>query len=385
MIKTLKTLIFASISSIALSSAAKSADMVLKIGLAAPLTGEYASISEARGSQCMAEMINKANEGIKIEIMMEDSRSDPQLTLSLAQKFLDAGAVMVHGTAFPDSLIPMAQMAAGANAFVYSAQITQVEMHESGLTNFVAGAVPDDVGASASASVAYAKGARTAVLLTSDSAGSWSAKTPVWFGQAFEKLGGKVIGTFNHVIGTSDWSPQIADIMKLEPKPDIVYISSIVPDVGIFAKQLSAAGYKGIVGGSDGFDDPSLEKTIGDNEVLSRVIFNTHTPMVGTPAGEFIEKCKAAGFPVNNIFDAMGGDVIRVLVDAAKEAKTTTDGAAILAVIKSRESFDLVTGGKVSFKEKGTWPIRTVPVLGFADGKRIVLANETPIFLPHSK
>jgi branched-chain amino acid transport system substrate-binding protein len=383
--RQLKLLLLASAACVALSATAHAEDMVLKVGLAAPLTGDYASISEARGSQCMADKINKADEGIKVEIMMEDSRSDPQLTLSLAQKFLDAGAVMVHGTAFPDSLIPMAQMAAGANAFVYSAQITQVEMHESGLTHFVAGAVPDDVGASASASVAYAKGARTAALLTSDSAGSWSAGTPVWFGEAFEKLGGKVIGTFNHTIGTSDWSPQIADIMKLEPKPDIVYISSIVPDVGILAKQLSAAGYKGLVGGSDGFDDPSLETTVGDNEVLSRVIFNTHTPLVGAPGGAFLEECKAAGFAVNNIFDAMGGDVIRVLVDAAKEAGTTTDGAAILNVIKTRDSFDLVTGGKVSFKEKGTWPIRTVPVIGFEDGKRVVLANETPAFFPHSK
>jgi len=86
---------------------------VLKIGLANPMTGDYAPYGEGNGAACMVEMINKTAgpDDITVELMMEDSRSDPQLTLSLAQKYLDAGAVIVHGTPFPDSLIPMAKMA----------------------------------------------------------------------------------------------------------------------------------------------------------------------------------------------------------------------------------------------------------------------------------
>lgn len=361
------------------------ADNTLVIGLAAPLTGDYAPYNEARGVECEADRINKANEGITVKILMEDSRSDPQLTLSLAQKYLDEKAVMVHGTPFPDSLIPMAKMAEGYNALVYSPQISQVEMHESGLTNFLAGAVPDDVGASALASAVYAKGARNVVLMTSDSAGSWSAMTPEWFGQAFENLGGKIVGRLNHTIGTSDWSPQIANIQSMSPQPDAIHICSVVPDVGILARQLTAAGYKGLVVGCDGFDDPSLEATVGDNEILSRMMFNTHAAMVGTPAGAFIEACKADGFKVNGIFDALGADMLRVLVDGAKDAGTTTDGAKILAAIQARDSFDLVTGGKISFKKRLTWPDRNVPVIGFENGKRVLVQNTFPEFLPHSK
>lgn len=361
------------------------AENTLTIGLAAPLTGSYAPYNEARGVQCEADRINKANEGITVKVLMEDSRSDPQLTLSLAQKYLDDKAVVVHGTPFPDSLIPMAKMAEAYNALVYSAQITQVEMHESGLTNFLANVVPDDVGASALASAVYAKGARSVVLMTSDSAGSWSAKTPEWFGEAFEKLGGKVVGRLNHTIGTSDWSPQVANIQAMSPQPDAVDICSVVPDVAILARQLTAAGYKGLVVGCDGFDDPSLEATVGDNDVLSRMMFNTHAAMVGTPAGAFIESCKADGYKVNGIFDALGADMLRVLVDGAKDAGTTTDGAKILAAIQARDTFDLVTGGKISFKKRLTWPERNVPVIGFADGKRVLVQNIFPDFIPHSK
>jgi len=361
---------------------------VLKIGLANPMTGDYAPYGEGNGAACMVEMINKTAgpDDITVELMMEDSRSDPQLTLSLAQKYLDAGAVIVHGTPFPDSLIPMAKMAEKYNAIVYSPQITQVEMHETGLTNFVAGVSPDDVAASAMASTVYDKGARAAVLMTSEDAGSWSAGTPVWFGEAFEKLGGKVVGKFNHSIGTSDWSPQITELMNIKPRPDVVYICSVVPDVGILARQLVAAGYNGYVVGCDGFDDPSLEATVGANKALSRVMFSTHTPsMEGTIAGNFIEQCKASGYKVNGIFDALGGDMIKILVDAAKDAGTVKDGAKILKSLHNHDNFEPMTGGSLSFKEKGSWPVRKIPIIGFETGKRVVVSNKTPDFLPHSK
>lgn len=361
---------------------------VLKIGLANPMTGDYAPYGEGNGAACMVEMINKSAgpDDIKIELMMEDSRSDPQLTLSLAQKYLDAGAVIVHGTPFPDSLIPMAKMAEKYNAMVYSPQITQVEMHETGLINFIAGVSPDDVAASAMASTMYKKGARKAVLMTSEDAGSWSAGTPVWFGEAFEKLGGKVVGKFNHSIGTNDWSPQVTEIMNISTPPDVVYICSVVPDVGILARQLVSAGFKGDVVGCDGFDDPSLEATVGSDEVLSRVYFSTHAPSTpGTPAGDFVKQCKSSGYKVNGIFDALGGDMIRVLVDAAKDAGTVKDGMKINETLRTKDKFDLMTGGTLSFKEKGSWPVRLIPIIGFENGKRVVKSNDIPSFLPHSK
>ena len=73
-----------------LTGVSANAAETLRIGLAAPLTGDYAPYSEARGAECMAATINNSDSPVKVEIMMEDSRSDPQLTLSLAQKYLDA-------------------------------------------------------------------------------------------------------------------------------------------------------------------------------------------------------------------------------------------------------------------------------------------------------
>jgi branched-chain amino acid transport system substrate-binding protein len=237
----------------------------IKIGIAASLTGSLAAYSESEGARCMADKINKAAGagGPRIEVLVEDNRSDAQLSVSLGQKFLDAGAQVIAGYPFPDALIPMSKMAESYGATVYSAPNTQVEMQEVGLDNFIAGAVPDPINAAATAEVVYAKGGRKAVLLTSEDAGSWSAKLPVWFGEAFTSWGGKVVGKLNYSFGITDWSPQIASIKALPEKPDVVDVCGVLPDVGILIRQLRANGYDGWVVGCDGLDDPSMEQTVG--------------------------------------------------------------------------------------------------------------------------
>ena len=362
---------------------------VLKIGLAPPLTGDMAPYSEALGAKCMAEMINEksGSAGITVELFMEDCRSQPELASTIVQKYLDAGAVMVHGICWPDSLIPVSKMASPYNAFVFSAQTTEVEMNDLKLENFIQLPAPDDVPASAMATTVYDKGARTAAIFTSKDGGSWTANTPVWFGEAFEKLGGKVIKKLNHSIGTTDYSPQITEIMNMKPnKPDVIYVCSVVPDVGILARQLVAAGYKGWVVGCDGFDDPSLEATVGSKKALSKVMFTSHMPTTpDTPAGKFLKSCKLRGYKVHGVFDVLGGDMMQVLVEGAKIAGTTKNGMKILEAIRNNDKFNLMSGGSISFKEKGTWPVRKIPVIGFKDGNRMVVSSAFPEFIPHSK
>ncbi len=353
-------------------------DAEIKIGLAASLTGPYAPYAEVEGARCMADKLNKAASpgDPKIELMIEDNRSDPQLSVSLGQKFLDAGAQIITGVPFPDALIPTAQIAEPYGATVFSAPNTQLEMQQAGLDNFIAGAVPDPINAAATANALYGKGARSVVLMVSPDAGSYSEKLPEWFGEVFEHLGGKVVSKINYSWGTTDWSPQIASIKALPQKPDAIHVCGVLPDVGILIRQLRANGYEGWVAGCDAFDDKSLEGTVGNPASLEKVMFATHGATgMDSPIDKFLAQCKADGYKVNGIFDALGADMLRVLVDGAK----------ILAAIQARDTFDLVTGGKISFKKRLTWPERNVPVIGFADGKRVLVQNIFPDFIPHSK
>jgi branched-chain amino acid transport system substrate-binding protein len=356
----------------------------LKIGLAVAMTGTYAPYSEAEGARCMADKLNKAASpnDPKIEIMIEDNRSDPQISVSLGQKFLDAGAQILTGVPFPDALIPMAQAAEPYGATIFSAPNTQLEMQTAGLDNFLAGAVPDPINAAATAEALYAKGARTAVLLTSADAGSYSEKLPVWFGEVFEHLGGKIVGKLNYSWGTTDWSPQIASIKALATKPDAVQICAVLPDVGILIRQLRANGYDGWVVGCDAFDDKSLEGPVGDAAALEKVLFATHGATgVDGPIDHFLTQCRTDGFKVNGIFDALGADMVLVSYEAAKKAGTT-EPVALRAAIRAPGGYPGVTAPIISFAEKKGYPVKVVPVIGFKDGKRVLVTDTPPTFVP---
>src|SRR5436190_4664898 len=113
----------------------------VKIGIAVALTGPLTPYAESEGMRCMADKVNKAAaaDDPKVEILVEDNRSDAQLSVSLGQKFLDNGAQVITGLPFPDALIPMTTMAQTYGVTVYSAPNTQVEMQELGTDNFIAG------------------------------------------------------------------------------------------------------------------------------------------------------------------------------------------------------------------------------------------------------
>jgi len=359
----------------------------IKIGIAASLTGDFAPYAESEGARCMADQLNKAAgpDDPKIEILIEDSRSDAQLSVSLGQKFLDEKAQVIAGVPFPDALIPMTQMAAGYGATVYSAPNTQVEMHEVGLDNFIAGAVPDPMNGAATADAVFAAGGRNAVILTSEDGASWSGKTPEWFGEALEKHGGKVVGRLSHSFGTTDWSPQIAEIKALTEKPDTVYICAMLPDVGILIRQLRSTGFDGIIAGCDGFDDPSLEETVGNPAYLDKVMFATHGVIGdGGRIDQFLAACKAAGFKVNGIFDALGADMVQVIYDAAK-ASNSEDPVKLREAIRASDGSKTVMSDNLSFKEKLAYPVKTIPVIGFKDGKRVVVSDTIPAFVPYLK
>lgn len=360
----------------------------IKVGFPVPLTGEYAPYAEIQGAKCMAEIINKNGgvNGKKFELLVQDTGTDTQTAISLTEKFLEQGVIAIGTIPFSDTMIPVAQIAAGYGVTILQAQSTQVEMHTGIVDNFISNVSPDPFTAAAAAEYALSEGVKNVVLLTSDDGGSWSAKTPLWFGEAIENGGGKVLSKMNFSIPTSDWSPQVAEMKKLSTTPDAVYISSIMPDVGVLIRQLKAAGIDAWVFGSDGLDDPSLDSVAdSDKSILDKVAFGTLAPsQPGSAMQAFQKECKAMGMPVDGMFPALGADVIMAIAYAV-EKTGGTDPEAIRKALRDADSIPVRTVESVSFKKNKSHAERTVPVIGFKDGVRVLLSNTIPSFVPSWK
>lgn len=357
------------------------AEETIKIGLGVPMTGEYAPYAEWQGARCMAEMINAKGgvNGMKVEVLIQDSGADTQTAISLAQKFLDEGAVVLGTIPFSDTMIPVAQIAQGYGVSIFQPQSTQVEMHAGIVDNFFTGVSPDPFTATAAANHALAQGVKNVVVFTSDEGGSWSARTPLWFGDVVEAGGGKVLSKLNFSFGTSDWSPQIAEIKALSEPVDAVYISSIMPDVGVLVRQLRSAGIDAWVIGADGFDDPSLD-AIGrdDASILDKVFFATLAPSHAESAVvQFIADCAEIGIDVPGLFPATGADTVKAVAWAVEETGST-DPKTIADAIRNADSIPVLTADSISFKTTKTYAQRTIPVIGFKHGKRVLISNEIP-------
>jgi branched-chain amino acid transport system substrate-binding protein len=360
-------------------------DDVIKIAFAVPLTGDFAAYNEVAGAECMAAMINAAGgvDGRQIELLVQDVGSDSQAAISAVERFLGEGLTAIGTIPFSDTMIPVAQIAGAQGVSIIQAQSTQVEMHTGIVDNFLTNVSPDPFTAAAAANWALSQGVQNVVLLTTDEGGSWSAATPVWFGEVIEAGGGTVQATLNYTGGTTDWSPQIAELRALDPAPDAVYISWGVPDIGILIRQMRAAGLDAWVVGSDGFDDPSLDALAEeDPALLDRVFFGTLAPSQGgSKIDEFQQACAEINMPVNGLFPALGADTVQIVAYGV-EAAGSTDPAAVRDAIRAADSIPVMSVDSISFRDTTSYALREIPVIGFENGERVLLSLEVPGNVP---
>ena len=380
-----QTLLLSSAASLCIFATTAMAEDVIKVGLAVPLTGDFAAYNEVNGARCMAELINRDGgvNGMKFELLIQDTGDDTQAAISLTEKFLGEGIVALGTIPFSDTMIPVAQIAAAQGVTIVQSQSTQVEMHSGVVDNFITNVAPDPYTAAAAANYALSQGVKNVAIFTSDEGGSWSARTPQWFAQVIEEGGGTLQSTLNYTSGTTDWSPQIAELKALDPAPDAVYISWAMPDIGILIRQMRSAGLDAWVVGSDGFDDPSLDALAAeDSTVLDKVFFGTLAPAVPDSRIEAFQKqCAEIDMEVNGLFSSLGGDMIKIIAHGVSAAGST-DPNAIREAIRSADQIEVMSVESISFKDTKSYALRAIPVVGFNGGERVILSQEVPANVP---
>jgi len=383
--KTIQTLLLSTTAGLGIMAAPAIAEETIKVGFAVPLTGGFAPYTEVDGARCMAEMINRDGgaHGMKFELLVQDTGSDTQTAISLSEKFLSQGIVALGTNAFSDTLIPVAQIAGTQGVTIIQAQSTQVEMQTGVVDNFLSNVAPDPYTATAAANYALSQGVKNVAIFKTDEGGSWSARTPEWFADVIVANGGTLQATLNYAGGTTDWSPQIADLKALDPAPDAVYISWGMPDIGVLIRQMRSAGLDAWVVGSDGFDDPSLDALAeNDPALLDKVFFGSLAPAIpGSRIDEFEKQCAEMGMEVNGLFPALGADVIKTIAYGV-EASGSTDPVAIREAIRSADSIPVMSVESISYKTTGDYALRQIPVIGFKDGERVLLSLDVPENVP---
>lgn len=339
----------------------------LVIGAPNALTGGFGEASQhvVEGLQVAVDQINeeggiKSLKGMKLKLIPADTGDKPDQAASVTRRLLtqEKAAVLVG---------------ANTSAMTLSAQIEAEKARVPILTTSYADAivergmkytfkVPPRNAVTSDLTVEYAvklvtdatgkKPTKVAVFNGSDAASQASSAATIAKAQ---KDGLEVVSHVSFQGNITDPTPIVS--ATLQNKPEIIFLSSITPDVILIARALRAVGVKTlIVGGGGSVSSNGTGTALGTaaNGFMGVVSFNWDLPIDGVK--ELMERYRKR-YP-NEIFppasDTLGqGYAIGQIIRQALEKAASTDPTKIRDVLASTEFTVTLPGGKAAFDETG--------------------------------
>lgn len=335
--------------------ASQPSQSVIKIGCAAPMTGDQAQIGidHCQGVQMAVEEINASGRlgAARVEILKMDDQHNPAQAVNVAKKLVSDPAVLgVIGHFNSSCTHPASAIYHGAGMTQITAASTNPALSRQGFKTFFRVAATDDVQGPKGARFAAGKLAVKKLFVIDD-------KTTYGKGlaDAFEKeaaaLGIQILGHEGITQGDKDFNPLLTKIKPLAP--DLIYFGGIYPEGALLLRQARGQGIAAPFMGGDGIATHTLVELAGTDASEG-----TYATMVGgdmkkvSSAAKFVETYEARYGKLGQ-WSAYGYDAANILLAAIEAAPADArDRSAVLAAMRSIPSFRGITG-EVVFDEKG--------------------------------
>jgi branched-chain amino acid transport system substrate-binding protein len=324
------------VAALALISSGAAAQDTVKIGLILPMTGQQASTGKQIDAAVKLYMAQNGTTvaGKKIEVILKDDTSVPDVTKRLAQELVvnDKVAILAGFGITPSAMatapiatqakVPEVVMAAGtssiteASPFVVRTSFTLAQS-----------SVP-------MAEWAYKNGIKKVVTLVSDYGPGIDAEKS--FSDKFKADGGTIVENLRIPMRSPDFAPVLQKVA--DAKPDALFVFVPSGTGAQFVKQfvergLDKSGVKLIATG-DVTDDDQLN---GMGDVVVGVI-NAHNYSANHNSAlnkTFVEAFKKANGGLRPNFMAVGGyDGMALIYGALKKTNGATDGEKLIAAMK---------------------------------------------------
>src|SRR5216110_3458853 len=302
----------AAIAALTLVSSGAAAQETVKIGLILPMTGQQASTGKQIDAAVRLYQAQKGTTvaGKKVEVILKDDTSVPDVTKRLAQELV------------VNDKVPEVVMAAGtssiteASPFVVRTSFTLAQS-----------SVP-------MAEWAFKNGIKKVVTMVSDFGPGIDAEKS--FSDKFKADGGTIIESLRVPLRSPDFAPVLQK--AADSKPDALFVFVPSGAGAQFVKQfvergLDKSGIKLIATG-DVTDDDQLN---GMGDVVIGVI-NTHNYSANHDSAAnkaYVEAFKKANGGLRPNFMSVGGyDGMHLIYEALKKTKGATDGQKLVEAMK---------------------------------------------------
>ncbi|CAE6815406.1 branched-chain amino acid ABC transporter substrate-binding protein [Paraburkholderia nemoris] len=330
------------------------ADLEVKVGLAAPLTGGSAAYGKdcENGARIAIEEANAAHLSIggktaHFTLISEDDQGDPRVGVQVAQKLVDQGVSVVIGHANSGVSIPASGVYAKAGVPMITPSASAPALTSQGLDN-VFRAIPNDVqNASLAGTYAVKKlGAkRIAIIDDREAFGQGEADE---FEKAVKAAGGTVISREYTTEQAVDYSAQLTKFKSVDA--DLVYFGALDAQSANLVKRMKQLNLKAnFLGGGAVVTQQFL--TTGGKYVEGARAFEYGEPLARRASGrEFAQKFKAKFGTDYHAYAPFSYDATWAAVKAM-QASGSNDPKTVTAALH-KLSFEGITG-KISFDSKG--------------------------------
>ena len=327
----------------------------IKIGLMAPLTGDWTSEGQEM-NQFVGLLVEQLNGkggllGKQVELIAEDDGGDPKTAALAAQRLSTQKIVAVIGT-YGSSVTEASQNIYDESKILQIANgSTAIRLSEKKLKYFFRTCPRDDEQGRVAAQTIEKMGVKKVAILHDNTTYSKGLADEA---KALLEGKGVAIGFYDAL--TPKESDYTTILTKLKAAgPDLVFFTGYYPEAGTLLKQKKEMGWQTPFVGGDATQNPDLVKIAGKD--AAKGFYFISPPMPQDLPSEKAKSILAAykekykGAP-GSIYAVLAGDGFLVLTAAIEATKSTDPDKLADYLHKEFKDFSGLTG-KIAFNEKG--------------------------------
>jgi len=323
---------------------------VIKFGVIMPLTGPVAEpgTNALRGIEIAVDDFNNNNRQ-QIELIVEDSKSNPTDGTSAIHKLIDIDKVkIVIGDIMSSVILATAPIAEKKQVIMISPGGSNPDIREAG--DYIFRIYPsDDYDGQVMAEYIFKKldYVTTAVINVNNDYGIGVRKT---FVSKYKELGGTIILNEEYLQGQTDFRNTILKIKN--GKPDVIYIIGNPAENGNIVKQLKELNVNIPLTGNLSFENEEfieIARGAFDSIIFSAPYFNISSDEKFVK--EFVQKYQSNnGEKMPDVAASLGYDVAKILISVL--ANNNFSIPDLKDDLYEVENFEGITG-RISFDSKG--------------------------------
>jgi branched-chain amino acid transport system substrate-binding protein len=323
---------------------ASAAQDVVKIGLSAPLTGDWAEYGNdfKRSVTMVVDRVNRMGgiHGKRIELVISDSRGDPKESVLIAEKFVgDPDVIAEIGDFSSSSCMAAAPIYEKADMTQLSPTSSHMDFTKKGRNMFRVVATQGYEGPyNARWAVKDLGKKRLATIYINN---DWGVDANKYFTQEARKLGAEIVAEEAFVPGEKDFTAILTKLKGL--KPELIYLPTFYADAAAILNQAKRMRFEPVVmANSSLFSQKTIE--LGGDAVEGIIIPANYFSADPRPAAqEFTREYEAHYNAVPNQFAALAYDAANLMV-AALHKVGVDDRSKVKDGLESLRGFQGATG-----------------------------------------